>query len=328
MFNNQVILVTGGTGSWGYELIRQLLPQDPKEVIVYSRNEATQVAMSRAFEDERLTFRIGDIRDKTSLSAACKNVDYVFHLAALKHVPVCEEQPNEALKTNVLGTQHVIEAAIENEVKKVIYISTDKAANPSNFYGMTKAIGEKLIVLANLLDTNTRFVTVRGGNVLGASGSVIHLFKNQIEHRRQVQITDMRMTRFFFTLPDAVQLLFKATKESIGGEIFVMTMPTCRIVDLAEVLIEASGKENVEIVEVGIRPGEKLHEILMSEYESLTTIVYDREYLVILPTTEMPELQERYGHYPLVPFDNFSSDYNLMSHEEIRQLLIRGGFIS
>lgn len=142
MFTNTRILVTGGTGSWGHELVRQLLPQNPAEVIVFSRSEAAQVAMSREFEDRRLTFRIGDIRDREALAAACAGVDYVFHLAALKHVPVCEEQPYEALKTNVLGTQYVIEAAIANKVRRVIYISTDKAANPSNFYGMTKAIGE------------------------------------------------------------------------------------------------------------------------------------------------------------------------------------------
>lgn len=141
MFENQTILVTGGTGSWGYELVRQLLPQNPKEIIIFSRNESSQVTMSRTFEDSRLSFCIGDIRDKEAIVKACESVDYVFHLAALKHVPVCEEQPYEALKTNVIGTQHVIEAAIANQVKRVIYISTDKAANPSNFYGMTKAIG-------------------------------------------------------------------------------------------------------------------------------------------------------------------------------------------
>ena len=172
MFKDRRILVTGGTGSWGYELIRQLLPMEPAEVIVYSRSESSQVAMSRAFEDPRLTFRIGDVRDREALSNACKGVDLLFHLAALKHVPVCEDQPYEALKTNVLGTQNVIEAAIENKVERVINISTDKAANPSNFYGMTKAIGEKLIVYANLLRSDTKFVCVRGGNVLGTNGSV------------------------------------------------------------------------------------------------------------------------------------------------------------
>ncbi|MGG6311758.1 polysaccharide biosynthesis protein [Paenibacillus macerans] len=328
MFKDQVILVTGGTGSWGYELIRQLLPQEPKEIIVYSRGEAAQVAMSRTFEDKRLTFRIGDIRDKEALMAACRNVDIVYHLAALKHVPVCEEQPGEALKTNVLGTQNVIEAAIENKVKKVMYISTDKAANPSNFYGMTKAIGEKLVVYANLLQNDTRFVCIRGGNVLGTNGSVIHLFKQQVREKHEVRITDMEMTRFFFTMPEAVQLLFKASRESVGGEIFVMLMPTCRIVELAEVIIEAYATQEVTIVESGIRPGERIHELLLSEYESRTTVVYDHEYLVILPALEIPGLQERYGNLPRVSFGELSSEHHLMNKEAIRDLLARGGFLT
>ncbi|WP_028594130.1 polysaccharide biosynthesis protein [Paenibacillus assamensis] len=327
MFKNKRILVTGGTGSWGYELIRQLLPQQPKEIIVFSRNESSQVAMSREFENSSLSFCIGDIRDLQALRTACKDVDYVYHLAALKHVPVCEEQPYEALKTNVVGTQNVIEAAIENRVKKVIYISTDKAANPSNFYGMTKAIGEKLIVYANLLPSSTQFVCVRGGNVLGTNGSVVHLFKDQIHSKRQVGITDMKMTRFFLTLQDAITLLFKASEESHGGEIFVMTMPTCRIVDLAEVLIEASNVEGVSVIEKGIRPGEKIHEILMSDYESLTTVVYDEQYLVILPTLDIPGLKEKYALYPSVEFNSFSSEQNVISKEEIHLMLQRGGFL-
>ncbi|GAB6929285.1 polysaccharide biosynthesis protein [Paenibacillus sp. JCM 10914] len=327
MFTNQRILVTGGTGSWGHELISQLLPLNPKQVIVYSRSEATQVAMDREFEDPRLTFRIGDIRDKDALTAACQDVDYVFHLAALKHVPVCEEHPYEALKTNVVGTQHVIEAAIENKVKKVIYISTDKAANPSNFYGMTKAIGEKLIVYANLLSKTTQFVCVRGGNVLGTNGSVVHVFKNQIRQKGQISITDQHMTRFFLTLKDAISLLFKASIESIGGEIFVIMMPTCRIVDLAEVLIEASGRTDVTLVETGIRPGEKIHEILMSDFESLTTVAYDDEYLVILPTLDIPNLKDHYQHLPKVSFNSFSSEHQLMTKSEIREILKRGGFL-
>ncbi|MDR9856681.1 polysaccharide biosynthesis protein [Paenibacillus sp. VCA1] len=327
MFENKRILVTGGTGSWGYELVAQLLKKGPGEVIVFSRNESSQVSMSRTFEDKRLSFRIGDIRDKEALTAVCHGVDYVFHLAALKHVPVCEDQPYEALKTNVIGTQNVIEASIDNKVKKVFYISTDKAANPSNFYGMTKAIGEKLIVYANLLNSDTRFVTVRGGNVLGTNGSVVHVFKDQIRNKGQVFITDMEMTRFFLTLRDAIKLLFKAAEESHGGEIFVMTMPACRIVDLAEVLIEASGKKNVGIVESGVRPGEKIHEILMSDYESMSTVVYDEEYLVILPTLHMPELKERYKHCKPVEFSSFSSNHHLMNKEEIKNILQLGGFL-
>lgn len=326
MFTNTRILVTGGTGSWGHELVRQLLPQNPAEVIVFSRSEAAQVAMSREFEDRRLTFRIGDIRDREALAAACAGVDYVFHLAALKHVPVCEEQPYEALKTNVLGTQYVIEAAIANKVRRVIYISTDKAANPSNFYGMTKAIGEKLIVYANLLRSGTTFVCVRGGNVLGTNGSVIHLFKQQMMEKREVRITDRRMTRFFLTLEDAIRLLFKAAAESDGGEIFVMMMPTCRIVDLAEVLMESYGTQ-VPIVETGVRPGEKIDEILLTEFESQSTVVYDQEYLVILPPLPIPGLAERYAAYPKVQVQRFSSADSLMTKDEIRAMLVRGGFL-
>ncbi|AIQ65260.1 UDP-N-acetylglucosamine 4,6-dehydratase [Paenibacillus stellifer] len=327
MFNNQRILVTGGTGSWGHELVRQLLQQSPKEIIVFSRGESAQVAMSREFEDARLTFVIGDIRDREALAAACRGVDYVFHLAALKHVPVCEDQPYEALKTNVIGTQNVIESAAASHVKKVIYISTDKAANPSNFYGMTKAIGEKLMVYANLLGSSTQFVTVRGGNVLGTNGSVVHLFMKQIRDKGEVRITDLKMTRFFLTLRDAITLLFKASEAAIGGEIFVMTMPTCRIVDLAEVLIEASGKAGVKIVETGTRPGEKIDEILMSDFESLSTVVYDSQYLVILPTLNIPELKDRYAGCEPVTFSSFSSGNNLMSKSQIRDILFRGGFL-
>ncbi|MEW9700292.1 SDR family NAD(P)-dependent oxidoreductase [Paenibacillus sp. SI8] len=327
MFANTTILVTGGTGSWGYELIEQLLPENPKKIIVFSRNESTQVAMKRAFDDPRLTFCIGDVRDKEALMKACEKVDYLFHLAALKHVPVCEDQPYEALKTNVIGTQNVIEAAIENRVKKVINISTDKAANPSNFYGMTKAIGEKLIVYANLMSEHTKFVCVRGGNVLGTNGSVIHLFMKQIREKNQIGITDKMMTRFFLTKQEAISLLLRGAKEGKGGEIFVMTMPTCKIMDLAEVLMDEMGKSNVEIVELGVRPGEKIHEILLSEFESHYTVSYDRQYLVILPTIDIPGLRDYYADYPKVPFESFSSEGPLMSKNEIKSLLIRGGFL-
>jgi len=326
MFKGRRILITGGTGSWGYELVRQLLPRNPAEIIVYSRNESSQVAMSRTFEDPRLSFCIGDIRDRAALATACEDVDIVFHLAALKHVPVCEEQPYEALKTNVIGTQNVIEAAIDNRVERVVYISTDKAANPSNFYGMTKAIGEKLIVYANLLRTDTKFVCVRGGNVLGTNGSVIHLFMDQIANKNQVRLTHRDMTRFFLTQKDAIRLLFKATEESIGGEIFVMTMPTCRILDLAEVLMTAMGKK-AEIVETGVRPGEKIHEILLTDFESKSAVVYDEQYYVILPALEIPGLRERYAGCPPVPEGSYSSGQSLMSRKKIREMLVRGGFL-
>ncbi|MCA0987853.1 polysaccharide biosynthesis protein [Guptibacillus algicola] len=329
MFHNKTILVTGGTGSWGNELVKQLLEKQPSEIRVFSRNESSQVAMKRAFhQEQKLKFIIGDIKEKDGLIEATKGVDFVFHLAALKHVPVCEDQPLEAMKTNVIGTQNVIDAAILNNVEKVIYISTDKAANPSNFYGFTKAMGERLIIHANVLKSNTTFVCVRGGNVLGTNGSVIHVFKNQIEERGKIGITDMRMTRFFLTLEDAIKLLFKATYESKGGEIFVMKMPTCKIVDLADVLIEASGKPNVEVEVLGIRPGEKLHELLFSEYESQSTVYYDKEYFVILPSITVDGLQEYYATFKQVELENYNSSENLMSKDELKKLLQKGGFIS
>lgn len=328
MFKDKVIFVTGGTGSWGHELVKQLLTYNPKEIRIFSRNETSQFAMKQEFDhNPTLHFIIGDIKEKDTLIEASQGVDYIFHLAALKHVPVCEDQPIEALKSNVIGTQNVIDAAISSNVKKVIYISTDKASDPSNFYGLSKAMGERLIIHANTLNTNTKFVCIRGGNVLGTNGSVIHVFKRQIQEKQKVGITDIRMTRFFLTVQDAIKLLFKATFESIGGEIFVMKMPACRIIDIAQVLIEASNKENIEIETLGIRPGEKIHELLLSAYESTMTVAYDEEYFVILPAINITGLKEHYAQYSPVNLESYNSSTGLMSKEEIKEMLIKGGFI-
>ncbi|MEH7587795.1 polysaccharide biosynthesis protein [Priestia megaterium] len=328
MFSNQTILVTGGTGSWGYELVRQLLTFNPKEIRIFSRNESNQFTMKQEFDSNpKLHFIIGDIKEKDAVVEACQGVDYIFHLAALKHVPVCEDQPIEALKTNVTGTQNVIDAAIICNVDRVIYISTDKASNPSNFYGLSKAMGERLIIHANTLNTKTRFVCIRGGNVLGTNGSVIHVFKKQIREKGKIGITDQDMTRFFLTLEDAIKLVFKATFESLGGEIFVMKMPTCKILDLAYVLIEASDKENIEIETLGIRPGEKIHEILLSEYESTKTIAYDDEYFVILPPIHIEGLKEHYSKYKPINLINYNSSKELMTKDEIKEMLKKGRFI-
>jgi UDP-N-acetylglucosamine 4,6-dehydratase len=326
MFDNAVILVTGGTGSWGKELILQLLSQNPKKVIVFSRNENNQVQLKRELEDDRLKFCIGDIRDKEAITKACEKVDYVFHLAALKHVPVCEEQPLEALETNVIGTQNVIDAAIAKHVKKVINVSTDKAADPSNFYGMTKAMGEKLIIHANHLSLSTKFICVRGGNVLGTNGSVVRLFLDQINEMKQITITDKRMTRFFLTKQNAVKLLLNAAIDGRGGETFVMKMPTCRILDLAEVLIEAFGKK-VEIIECGTRPGEKLHELLLSENESRDSFIVNDDYFVILPTIDIPGLKDFYSACNRVKEQSYSSKDTLMTKKEIKQMLIDGDLL-
>ncbi|QVY63569.1 polysaccharide biosynthesis protein [Cytobacillus gottheilii] len=327
MYKDKVILVTGGTGSWGYELVSQLLTYDPKEIRILSRNESNQFTMKQEFNHHpKLHFIIGDIKEKDSLIYACQGVEYVFHLAALKHVPVCEDQPMEALKTNVIGTQNVIDAAIACHVKNVVYISTDKASNPSNFYGLSKAMGEKLIIHANTLNTETKFVCIRGGNVLGTNGSVIHVFKRQIQEQKKIGITDMKMTRFFLTVQEAIQLVFKAVSESVGGEIFVMKMPACKIIDLAEILIEKSG-EDVDIEILGVRPGEKIHELLLSEYESTMTVVYDEEYFVILPSIYIEGVKERYKNFNKVNLEEYNSGTTLMTKAEIKQMLEEGGFI-
>lgn len=328
LIKNQTILVTGGTGSWGYELVRQLLEYEPREIRIFSRNESNQFTMKQEFDNNpKLNFIIGDIKEKEALIEASQGVDYIFHLAALKHVPVCEDQPIEALKTNVIGTQNVIEAAISCNVHSVVNISTDKASNPSNFYGLSKAMAERLIIHANTLKTNTRFVCIRGGNVLGTNGSVIHVFKKQIKEKGKIGITDLNMTRFFLTIEEAIKLVFKATFESIGGEIFVMKMPSCKIIDLAEVLMEASNKTNVGVEVLGIRPGEKLHEILLSEYESTTAIVYDDEYYVILPAIHIDGIKEHYANYQPVSLEDYNSGNGLMKKSQIAEMLKNGGFI-
>lgn len=328
MIKNRKILVTGGTGSWGYELVRQLLDFEPSEIRIFSRNESNQFTMKQEFDNNpKLHFIIGDIKEKDALLEACQGVDYIFHLAALKHVPVCEDQPIEALKTNVIGTQNVIEAAISCNVHSVVNISTDKASNPSNFYGLSKAMAERLIIHANTLNTKTRFVCIRGGNVLGTNGSVIHVFKKQIKEKGKIGITDLNMTRFFLTIEEAIRLVFKATFESIGGEIFVMKMPSCKIIDLAEVLIQASNKGNVDVEVLGIRPGEKLHEILLSEYESTTAITYDEEYYVILPAIHIEGIKEHYSKYQSVSLEDYNSGTGLMGKAQIKEMLKKGGFI-
>jgi len=328
VFNNKTILVTGGTGSWGHELVRQLLGANPKEIRIFSRNESNQFKMKQDFDSNpKLKFIIGDIKDKDSLLEACQGVDYLFHLAALKHVPVCEDQPIEALKTNIIGTQNVIEAAVQSHVHKVVYISTDKASSPINFYGMTKVMGERLIIHANTLNTKTRFVCIRGGNVLGTNGSVIHVFKKQIQEKGKIGITDMQMTRFFLAIEDAIKLVFKAVTDSIGGEIFVMKMPSCKIIDLANVLIKASGKENIIVETLGIRPGEKIHELLISEYESKNTISYDDKYFVILPSVPPQNLQDHYSQYKPINLITYSSNTGSMTQEEIADMLKKGRFI-
>lgn len=329
MFKDKRILVTGGTGSWGHELVRQLIEQSPCEIRIYSRGELAQVEMEREFNNKCLNFVIGDMRDFERLNEATKDIDYVFHLAALKHVPICELQPYEAVKTNIIGTENLIKACIANGVKKVIDVSTDKAVDALNLYGMTKAVGERLIIQANLLSDTTKFVCIRAGNVLGSNGSVVPFFINQMKEKREITITDKRMTRYFITLPEAISLLFKAAEASIGGEIFIMRMPAYYIIDVAQVLIEDYQIPDVAIKEIGIRPGEKLEEVLVSEYEARHTYQYDENYYVIMPTLPIPGIKANYEnkHLKKVTFKRYTSGNKVLDKEQVKVLLNKGKFL-
>ena len=330
MFNNSTILITGGTGSWGQELVKQLLEKySPKEIRIYSRGENKQVLMQRQHENNKiLKFIIGDVRDKYRLDHALKNVDYVVHLAALKHVHVCEEHPIEAVHTNVLGTQNLIEACINNNIKKVILVSSDKACEPFNLYGVTKSCAEKLILAAKNENHNTSFSCIRGGNVIGSSESVIPLFRRQILENNEITITDTRMTRFIFTLSDAVSLIFKAFEKSKGGELFVMKMPGMKLTDLAQAMIEEIGNKNTKTKIIGIRPGEKINEVLLSKHEK-ENIIDDEHYFIILPKNKTKEIEEYYKNYKKTSLpDEFSSlNTRMLNKEELKILLRKGGWL-
>lgn len=326
IFDGARVLITGGTGSWGQTLTKLLLENyNVKEIVSFSRGELQQVLMQRKFNNPKIKFIIGDVRDYQSVLFATKSIDIIFHLAALKHVPICEEHPQEAIKTNVIGTTNVVNAAIANGVKKVIDVSTDKAVEPLNLYGMTKAVGEKIIIQANHLTNDTKFICVRGGNVMGSNGSVIPFFIETIKNQKPIQLTDRRMTRFFLTLEEAIGLLFKAADASLGGETFVMNMPAARIIDIAEVLMSYYGQVN--IVEIGKKPGEKLDEVLISSHESSQSVYFDDTYYIILPENLDIETKNYYQNHKRLDFDEFSSKTKLLNKEEISTMLKKGNFI-
>lgn len=329
LIKNKTIAIFGATGSWGNELTKQLLEKDPKKIIAYSRGELAQVNMERKFKDSRIEFIIGDIRDTDAVDRLFSNntIDYVYILAALKHVPVCENQPQEAIKTNIYGTTNIINAAIKYKVKKVIDVSSDKAVDPCNTYGLTKSIGEKLIIQANNLTKDTDFVCVRGGNVLGSNGSVVPLFIDQIKKYNKITVTCGRMTRYFLTLPEAISLLFQATESSIGGETYVMHMPSFYIDNLAKVLILHYGNNTTIVEEVGIREGEKMHELLISKHESCRTKILNKDYYVILPELKINRDYSHLDKAKKVNFEIFSSLDNLKDDIFLRALLDKGGFL-
>jgi UDP-N-acetylglucosamine 4,6-dehydratase len=317
---NKIILITGGTGSWGTELTTQLLKEDPKEIRIFSRGEFAQVSMQRAFNDKRLKFIIGDVRDYDAILDATQDVNIVYHLAALKHVPICEEQPTEAIKTNILGTQNLVKSAYKNKIEKIVDVSTDKACAPVNFYGMTKAIGERLFINASIHNLDTQFTIIRGGNALGSNGSVVPFFIKQIKDNNRITITHKEMTRFFITLSEAIQLVLCASDSELSGGLFVMKMPACSIMDLAKVLIEHYGDKTTKLEEIGMRQGEKIHEVLVSEFETPWTYYWNDKYFLFAPNIKT--------NLDKVEFKEYSSNYDLMTKAEIESLLQRGGYIN
>lgn len=284
MLNGKNVLITGGTGSFGKKFTEIILKKyKPNKIIIFSRDELKQYEMAQEFSDRCMRYFIGDVRDADRLKKAMKDVHYVVHAAALKHVPIAEYNPMECIKTNINGAQNVIDAAIDNKVEKIIALSTDKAANPVNLYGATKLASDKLFVAANNLagGQKTSFSVVRYGNVIGSRGSVIPYFKKLLDSgATKLPITDIKMTRFFITLEDGVNFVLSSFMRMQGGEIFVPKIPSMKIIDLANAMAP-----NLPNDIVGIRPGEKLHEIMCPSDDSHLTLEFDDHY-VITPTIQ------------------------------------------
>ena len=312
----RAVLITGGTGSFGHQMTEELLKFDLKEIRIFSRGEDLQHKMVAEYPDKRLNFIIGDVRDYQRVLEATRNIDVIFNAAALKQVPDCEYHPLEAVKTNILGAFNVKEAAITNEVSRVITISTDKAVKPINAMGMTKALQEKVMAANEVHLHTTKFMVIRYGNVIGSRGSVIPLFREMIQKRLPFYVTDFRMTRFLLSLKDATQLAFKALLEGKGNEILVLKRPACLIKDLAEVM--AKGK--VKVLEDKIRPGEKIHETLVQEDE-MRRAVEEEEYYIIHPygTKGVPKLKTTLLEYT-------SENANRLNKDDIRVLLEKEGY--
>lgn len=293
MFNNKNILITGGTGSFGKKYTKILLEKyKPNKIIIFSRDELKQYEMSQEYSDKCMRYFIGDVRDADRLKKAMRDVDYVIHAAALKHVPIAEYNPMECIKTNINGAQNVIDAALENGVSKIIALSTDKAANPVNLYGATKLASDKLFVAANNLvgTQDTQFSVVRYGNVIGSRGSVVPYFQKLLrEGTSYLPITDEKMTRFMITLEDGVNFVLKNFERMQGGEIFVPKIPSMKIIDLADAMAPS-----LERKIIGIRPGEKLHEIMCPADDSHLTFEFD-DHFVIAPTITFTKRRD-YDH--------------------------------
>ena len=326
IIDDKTILVTGGTGSFGHCFTQYVLEHyNPKKLIIYSRDEFKQFTMSneKIYKDnaDKMRFFIGDVRDEARLERACENVDYIVHAAALKQVPACEYNPDEAIKTNINGAQNVINAALKTGVKRVVALSTDKAVDPVNLYGATKMVSDKLFIAANAYagSKDINFSIVRYGNVAGSRGSIIPFFKSLIEKgEKELPITDYRMTRFWISLPQGVELVLKALAEAKGGETFISKIPSFNIKDLAEAMCPGIGTK-----EVGIRPGEKLDEVMVTKEDAPNTYEYDKHFIVYPQVSFSHEIVPAPGGKRVPDGFYYSSGNNTewMSVEDIRNRL-------
>tara|TARA_Y100001936_G_scaffold34250_1_gene32286 strand:+ start:4076 stop:5056 length:981 start_codon:yes stop_codon:yes gene_type:complete len=320
MFEGKKILITGGTGSLGQALTKRLLENDVDTIRIFSRNEEKQIKMQSNFSDKRLRFFIGDVRDKDRLTRALEDIDIVFHAAALKHVPVIEYNPFEAIKTNVIGSQNIIDACLEENVEKAICVGTDKAVSPLNTYGATKLLMEKLFVSAdNYLNKNkhkTKFIALRYGNVLGSSGSVVPFFINKIRAKEQITITDDRMTRFSITMDEALDFILESVEIGQGSDIFIPKLKAYSLTELKDAIFELYG-ETQESTK-GIRPGEKLHETLINFDEVRNTIDIGNKFVIL-----KPDSKNSYENSKTVDLEKgYSSDVTeKLSKDELKKLI-------
>lgn len=335
-FKDKKILVIGGTGTVGSKMISQLLQCDANVIRIFSRDEYKQFLLNEKLgRRNNLRFLIGDVRDYERVLRASENIDVIFHLAAMKHVPACEYNPFEAVKTNVLGTENVIRAAIANNVERVVFTSSDKAISPTNAMGATKLLAEKLISAAdfNRGTARTIFAAVRFGNVMGSRGSVIPLFKKQIAEQGKVTVTNGKMSRFMMSVSDAVKLTMEAGMSAKGGEIFVLKMPVILLNDLVEVVIEETCKKcnipvnEIRVEEIGLRPGEKMFEELMSEEEAETAYELSHMYSII-PVLHETDYSELYGGCKKAERKSYGShDVTPISKEDIRKIILKENLI-
>ena len=329
MFQGKKILITGGTGSLGYALTKRLLELGADTIRIYSRNEEKQVTMESDFNNSKLRFFVGDVRDLPRLIRALEDIDIVFHAAALKHVPVIEYNPFEAIKTNVMGSQNVIDACLHEDVEIAICIGTDKSVSPLNTYGATKLLMEKLFVTANNYlnpeKHKTKFIAVRYGNVLGSSGSVVPKFIKQVISKEKITITDPNMTRFNITMNQALELIIRAAKKGVGGEVFIPKLKAYKLGDLKDVIVELlNAEDNTKIISV--RTGEKFHESLISEEEIRNTYEDEDDYVLIERVDE--ELLRNQGLRKTILNEKYSSNKaELITKEQLKYILINENII-